>query len=145
MAELIEAPDGETLAIQHLSLILPAHSEFAGVRVVGSLPSKTNTHTPPGELVVVRGTGGAQRDLLVSIAQLTFTSWAAGPDDELRASAIARRVDAIILAAERDGFVATTPCSSVQRFALPYPDPDPVTGRSRYSATYAVALRGRVV
>lgn len=145
MAELIEAPDGETLAIGHLSAALADHPEFAGVAVVGSLPSKTDAHTPPGELVVVRGTGGAQRDLVVSVAQLTLTSWAASPFDELRAAAIARRADAIILAAERDGFLSTTPCSSVQRFALPYPDPDPVTGRSRYSATYAVALRGRVL
>lgn len=144
MPELIEPPDGETLAIQYLAGLLPKQAGFESVGVFGALPPTSPDYGPPGEAVVVRGTGGTVRDLAVHEVQLTLTAWA-GPEDDLRASEICRRAVALVLAAERSGWMAGSACSSVLLFAHPYIDPDPVTGRSRYSATLGVSLRGRVL
>ncbi|UXE05363.1 tail terminator [Arthrobacter phage Renna12] len=145
MAELIEPADAESVAIGYLSEALAADPDFAGVEVVGSLAAGTADYEPPGESIVVRLTGGSSRDLLVDVPQLTLTSWAATPADEIRASEIARRAHAHMRAAERLGFMGSTPVSEVAAFSLPYNDPDPTTGRARYSATYGVSMRGLVV
>lgn len=145
MVEIIEPADAETEVIAYLSAALGADPEFEGVEVVGSRPGRAAGYVPALESVVVRLTGGATRDLLVDVPQVTLTSWAGSPADELRASAIARRAHAHMKAAERLGFIGSVPCSSVQAFSLPYNDPDPTTGRARYSATYGVSMRGRVV
>lgn len=144
MAELIEPADGESEAIAYLAAALGADPDFAAVEVVGSLSASADGWQPAPESVVVRLTGLSSRDLLVDVHQLTFTAWAAAPGDELRASDIIRRVAAHIRAAERLGFMAGSACTEVLAYSL-YNDPDPVTGRARYSATFAVSLRGHVV
>lgn len=143
--ELIEPADAETLAVAHLAEELTTQVGFDLVEVVGSLPAVSSGFTPARETVVVRQTGGTEVDLVVTSAQLTYTSWALRPDDEVRASQIARRVHALVMAAERQGAMAGTPCYRVQPFTLPYPDPDPVTFRARYTATYVVDLRSTVL
>ncbi|AYN56829.1 tail terminator [Arthrobacter phage Andrew] len=145
MVEIIEPADAESVAIGYLSAALAAEPGFESVAVVGSLPATTADYEPPAECVVVRLTGGTSRDLLVDVPQLTLTSWAATSADEIRASDIARRAHAHLRAAERLGFMGATPVSEVAAFSLPYNDPDPTTGRARYSATYGVSMRGRVV
>lgn len=144
MAELIEPADGESEAIAYLVERLGADPGFEAVEVVGSLSASADGWQPAPESVVVRLTGLSARDLLVDVHQLTFTAWAAAPGEELRASDIMRRVVAHIRAAERLGFMAGAVCTEVLTYSL-YNDPDPVTGRARYSATCAVSLRGHVV
>lgn len=145
MVELIEPPDAETIAIDYLARALAVQPGFERVAVAGSLPTRTAGARPPDEVVVVRSTGTTPRDLVVTTAQLTFTSWARGPQDEVRAGAIARRVQALVVATELLGAMGETPCYRVQAPTAPYPDPDPVTARARYSATYLVDLRGSVL
>ncbi|MFJ4168385.1 hypothetical protein ACIPY3_02630 [Paenarthrobacter sp. NPDC089714] len=144
MVEILEPADGETLAIQYLQALFVSEADFEGVEFVGSLPAEVEGYEPPAEAVVVRLTGLSARDETVDVHQLTLTAWAASPTDELRASAIARRAGAFMRLAERLGAMAGVPCSRVQTFSF-YNDPDPITGRARYSATYAVSLRGQVV
>ncbi|QOI67657.1 tail terminator [Arthrobacter phage Orcanus] len=144
MAELIEPADGETVAISYLGGALAAEPDFEGVQVVGALSSASEGYVPPGEAVVVRLTGQTPRDLLVDVHQLTLTAWAEEPGEELRASDILRRAAAHMRLAERLGFMAGTVCTEVRTYSF-YNDPDPVTGRARYSATFAVSLRGQVV
>ncbi|ASR83182.1 head-to-tail-connector protein [Arthrobacter phage Abidatro] len=145
MVEVVEPPDGETLAVQYLAALLADQPGFEAVEVSGSLAAEDPDFEPPAEAVVVRGTGGAPRDVLVTDAQITLTAWAATPGAEVRAGEIARRCAALMVAAERLGFMAGTACTRVQVFSVPYNDPDPTTGRARYSATYGVSLRGHVV
>lgn len=143
--ELIETADAEAALAAHLRAALASQAGFESVGVSVVLPTATGSYTPPGEVVTIRRTGGGRRSLVFDDAQLTVSSWGAEPEDEERASAIARRVDAVVLAAERVGFVHDVPCSSVTGLASPYPDPDPVTSRARFSATYVLALKGAVL
>ncbi|WPM94261.1 tail terminator [Arthrobacter phage Marchesin] len=144
MVEIVEPADGESAAIQYLAALFLVEEGFESVALVGSLPSESPGYVPPAEAVVVRLTGLSARDEVVDVHQLTLTAWAEGPGDEIRASDIARRAGAFMRAAERLGAMAGVPCSRVQTYSF-YNDPDPITGRARYSATYAVSLRGRVV
>ena len=145
VAELIEPPDAEAAVIAHVAAGLATQWGFEAVEVLGALSTRTADYTPPVESVVVRRTGGSERDLIVDDAQVTLTAWAERPGDEERASAIARRAHAIVCAAERVGFMGDVACSQVRALSTPYADPDPVTARARYSATYVVALRGQVL
>ncbi|QGH74499.1 tail terminator [Arthrobacter phage Kuleana] len=144
MVEIVEPADGETVAIQYLSAALASEPGFESVAMVGSLPAETAGYVPPPEAVVVRLTGFNPRDQIVDVHQLTVTAWASAPGEEIRASDIARRVGALMRAAELLGSMAGVTCSRVRTYSG-YNDPDPVTGRARYSATYAVDLRGQVV
>lgn len=143
MVELIEPVDAVSVVISHLLEVLETQPGFEDVDVAASLPGADGT--PAHEAIVVRRTGGAPRDLIVDTAQITLTAWAATPGDEARADAIARRALAVTVAAERGGFMGDVPCTRVQVISDPYDDPDPVTGRARSSATYAIDLRSRVL
>lgn len=144
MVEIVEPADGESAAISYLASLFSVEEGFESVAVVGSLSAAAEEYEPPEEAVVVRLTGLSARDEVVDVHQLTLTAWAAAPADEIRASDIARRAGAFIRAAERLGAMAGVPCTRVQTYSF-YNDPDPITGRARYSATYAVSLRGQVV
>ncbi|AYN57488.1 tail terminator [Arthrobacter phage Kepler] len=144
MVEVVEPADGESAAIQYLAAALGSEAGFEDVAVVGSLPAAAEGYEPPAEAVVVRLTGFNPRDQIVDVHQLTLTAWAAAPGEEIRACDIARRAGALIRAAELLGSMAGVTCSRVQTYSF-YNDPDPVTGRARYSATYAVSLRGQIV
>lgn len=145
MGEFVEPADGETVLIAYLRDLLGKQPGFESVEVLGAMPSGSPAYEPPAEAVTVRLTGGVPRDLLVSNIQLTLTAWAAGPGDELRACDIARRCAGLVLAAERLGYMGATVCNDVRALSLPYKDADPVTSRARYSATFAVSMRGQIV
>lgn len=145
MVELVEPADGETVLILYLRNLLGQQPGFETVEVLGAMNATSPDYEPPGEAVTVRLTGGVPRDVLVSDLQLTITAWGAGPGDEIRASDIARRSAGLILAAERLGYMGQTVCNSVRALSLPYQDSDPVTSRARYSATFAVSMRGQIV
>lgn len=145
MVDFVEPADGETVLIGYLANLLGQQPGFESVAVLGAMDAASPGYEPPAEAVTVRLTGGTVRDVLVSNIQLTLTAWAAGPADELRACDIARRCAGLVLAAERLGYMGATVCNSVAALSLPYKDPDPVTGRARYSATFAVSMRGHLV
>lgn len=143
--DVVEPADGETVLILYLRNLLGQQPGFGSVQVLGAMPSSSRDYEPPAEAVTVRLTGGTPRDVLVDNIQLTITAWAAGPSDEVRASDICRRSAGLIRAAERLGYMGATVCNSVTVLSLPYKDPDPVTSRARYSATFVVSMRGQLV
>lgn len=145
MVEIVEPADGETVLIQYLDHMLGQQPGFESVAVLGAMDAASPDYEPPAEAVTVRLTGGVPRDVLVANLQLTITAWAAGPGDEIRASDIARRSAGLILAAARLGYMGETVCNNVLALSLPYKDSDPVTSRARYSATFAVSMRGQIV
>lgn len=145
MVEIVEPADGETVLILYLRNLLGQQPGFEQVAVLGAMDAASPDYEPPAEAVTVRLTGGNQRDVLVANIQLTLTAWGAGPGDDVRASDIARRCAGLVLAAERLGYMGQTVCNDVRALSLPYKDSDPVTSRARYSATFAVSMRGQIV
>lgn len=145
MVEIVEPADGETVLIQYLAHMLGQQPGFESVAVLGAMDAESPDYEPPGDAVTVRLTGGVPRDILVDNVQLTITAWAPGPGDEIRASDIARRCTGLIRAAPRLGYMGQTVCYDVAAIALPYKDPDPVTSRARYSATFSISMRGQIV
>jgi len=145
VAEFVEPADGETVLIQYLDAMLGQQPGFEDVAVLGAMDAASPDYEPPGEAVTVRLTGGVPRDVLVSNIQLTITAWGAGPGDEIRASDIARRCTGLVLFAARRGYMGETVVNDVQTLSQPYKDSDPITSRARYSATFAVSMRGQIV
>jgi hypothetical protein len=144
VVEIIEPADGETVLILYLRNLLGQQPGFEDVVVIGAMDAASPEYEPPPEAVTVRLTGGVPRDLLVDNVQLTITAWA-DIGGEVRASDICRRSAGLIRAAERLGYMGQTVCNSVQVLSLPYKDSDPITSRARYSATFAVSMRGQIV
>lgn len=141
MAEVSEPADAETALIVYLRNLLEQQPGFGDVQVLGAMSASSPSYEPPDEAVTVRLTGGVPLGPAVDSAQVTLTAWAAGPEDVLRASDIIRRSVGLIRAAPR----LMSQCSGVQELSTPYLDPDPVTGRARYSATVTLTLRGSVI
>jgi hypothetical protein len=145
VVEIVEPADGETVLILYLRNLLGLQPGFESVEVLGAMPSSSADYEPAAEAVTVRLTGGTLRDVLVANVQLTLTAWAATAQDEIRASDICRRAAGLVLAAERLGYMGQTVVNDVRVLSLPYKDSDPVTSRARYSATFAVSMRGQIV
>ena len=134
MAERILPPDAETIVVAYLSACLP------GAPVVGFRQGDPN-----GRALQVRQTGGSRRDVATFVPQVTITAWGANPRDELGASDLALEAASWMAYAEQAGWMGGAACAAVEVLSLPYQDPDPATGRARYSATYRPHLRGAVV
>jgi len=145
VVEIVEPADGETVLILYLRNLLGQQPGFEQVAVLGAMDAESPDYEPPAEAVTVRLTGGVPRDVAVDDLQLTITAWGADAADDVRASDIARRCAGLIRAAERLGYMGQTVCNSVRALSLPYKDSDPVTSRARYSATFAVSMRGQIV
>jgi hypothetical protein len=143
--EFVEPADGETVLILYLRNLLGQQPGFETVAVLGAMDAESPDYEPPPEAVTVRLTGGVPRDVAVDNLQLTITAWGKNAGDDVRASDIARRCAGLIRAAERLGYMGQTVCNSVAVLSLPYKDSDPVTSRARYSATFAVSMRGQIV
>jgi hypothetical protein len=143
--EFVEPADGETVLILYLRNLLGQQPGFETVAVLGAMDAESPDYEPPPEAVTVRLTGGVPRDVAVDNLQLTITAWGKDAGDDVRASDIARRCAGLIRAAERLGYMGQTVCNSVAVLSLPYKDSDPVTSRARYSATFAVSMRGQIV
>lgn len=146
MARVAVPADAETLAIGLLAGGLAADPVFAGVGVLGVAATDSPGFEAPPEFVQVRKTGGARPTLVSDRAQLTLTAYAEGhgPADELRAHEIIVRCGALLDAAANAGWLGPAPLKGVDALASPYLDPEPASGRARYSATYSVHVRGYV-
>jgi hypothetical protein len=141
VADVSEPADAETVLIVYLRDLLGQQPGFESVQVLGAMSASSPGYEPPVEAVTVRLTGGAPLGPAADSAQMTLTAWGAGPEDDIRASDIIRRSVGLVRAAPR----LLAQCRGVQELSTPYLDPDPVTGRARYSATVTLALRGLII
>lgn len=136
MAEIITFPDVEAAIITHYrtALTLVSEGEFAGIEVSTTIPDPR-----PSEFVRVNRIGGQRRNLVTDEATVIVEAWAlSGP----RASRLAELTRAHLYAAGEDQSLGGARCYWVQEFAGHGSLPDPDSGHIRYSATYAVAVRG---
>ena len=133
MSVRIGPPDVEATLIAYLAPLL------SPVKVAGQMQGN-----PHGAFLEVRATGGTRRDVAVFEPQVTLIAWGASPDDDAAAWQLAADVAAHMDAAERAGWIGSVSCTSVLVVSTPYKDPDPVTGRARYTATYRPQLRGTI-
>lgn len=130
MPELIVFPDAEAVVRSLLLSALPG-SAFAGVTVGTKVPSPR-----PAEFVRLMRTGGARESLVVDRAQITVEAWAG---TEARAAAVLEYCRAVIL---RGGVASGVQLYRPEEFSGPSNLPDPLSGQVRYTATFAVRLRG---
>lgn len=127
--ELFLEPDVETAVV---AVLFAASVDAVGYRY--GAPASAQTQ--------VRKTGGRKLDPAHWEIQITVTSWAASVEGEYLASQDARRSALVLEQAVLAGWLDSVACSRIQVVSSPYPDPDPVTGRARYSATYSFVVRG---
>lgn len=128
------APDGENILIGFLHSNLDVIGA-AGVSSVKPLQDRW---------VQVRATGGQPHSMVADWVQLTITAWARR-DDWDAAHQVMGVVRGLIEEAAEHGDLGGTPCYGGQVLAVPYNDPDPVTGVPRVTMTVRLALRGRYV
>lgn len=134
MAELIIFPDAETQWSQYFREALAERDPE--VEYVGSIiPSER-----PGKFVRVLRTGGTRRDLVTEVVTLTVEAWA---QKSVPAERLAQLVRALIHACDQlpDGAQVYT----VDEYGSPANLPDPLSDQARYTASYAVAVRGRAL
>lgn len=98
-----------------------------------------------GRMLQVANTGGNPRDEIgaYNVHQLTITAWGRNHDDDLEPERAAARALAVLRDAESIGNLGPYPCSAIEVLSIPYPDPDPQTGRARYSFTVRLHLRSQ--
>ena len=130
MVEILTPVDVVDVVIRYLTPLLP------GVEVTGGV---TPTEFATSSVHVIR-TGGGVRDLvtdhpIISIDSRHLTS-------EIEADLVARRVHALMTAAERVGVMAGTPVYEVTPMTGPYDNPDPThPSLFRVTCTYMVSVR----
>lgn len=134
MQKIVPA-DCNTLLIHYLADLhsdLPVTGKYAG--------------SPDRFTIEVMTTGGLpNRDRpAVFSHQQTILVWAPNTTDALHAERLAQEIAGEVALVELVGHLGGTPCTSVDVLSLPYLDPDPDTGRVRYSATYRLDLRATV-
>jgi hypothetical protein len=105
----------------------------------GSQLATTNrTPSPrPSEFVKVIGVGGVRRDQVTDVPTLAVEAWAS---TRSRAAALAQEVRAVMASLEGATFAGYT-VQAVTEYAGPGDLPDPLSDQSRYTATYAIAIR----
>jgi hypothetical protein len=135
-AEIITFPDAEGVAIAFYNVELAASVKFAAVRASTDIPNPR-----PTMFVRVMRTGGTRRDLITDTPQLVVEAWAAYSED---AQELAEFCRSRIHAASRAGVMGTTTVYELAEYSGPQSLPDPVTDQVRYTATYAIDMRGTV-
>lgn len=129
MAEVIVFPDIEAIVGVYLRAELPARG-FPGIKVVTRVPA-----TRPDVFVKVRRVGGIAQDLVVDEATVAVEAYAATEPDAVRLAQVCRGL--LHAAPSTDA-----PIYRVAEYAGPANLPDPTTAQVRYTATYAVRVRG---
>jgi hypothetical protein len=132
MAEVLVSPDAESAAVVYLRSGLGALADKVATKVPATMPAK---------MVRVSLTGGSRTGVASDTAQLTVECWA---DDEPTASNLARRSQALMLAAAwtTAGGVFVRRVDSVggvQNF------PDPDTAKPRYQFTVRWHVKPAVI
>lgn len=132
--QLIEFPDAETLLMAGVTVLLPEVLEGPVPRISTRVPSPR-----PGEFILILRTGGVARDFYTDVPQITVEAWA---KTETRAQLLAQKVRTVLRGLHEIGGYAIY---DVEEFAGPANLPDSLSGQPRYTATYAIPIRGRAV
>jgi hypothetical protein len=139
VAELIVFADVEDLFVTQLPIALAPYAdtvpELAGVDAGTKLP---NPLVLPFVKVLV--VGGVELDIITDEPTIVLESY--GPD-ELVAERVAAYSRAVMKRFGLLGWIGDVPCRRVTTVSRPQNLPDPLTGAIRYTATYAVTLRGQ--
>jgi len=130
VAEQVIPADAETALIRHLAARMPI--DVRGFRL----------GAPAHRQIQVRKTGGTTVDPAVDMAQLTVHVWGESTDDEQPTERLASKAVVWLRLADRAGFLDYVPMRNLRVLSTPYANPDPLTGRARYTFTIAVDLRG---
>ncbi len=139
MVQVVVFPDVEDLVRLYLTQELVLRAGFGDVKVFATtLPAKL-----PAECLLVRRTGGPERDLVTDLPQLTLEARA-------KTAGRAQRILALSLglmkAAARAGLMGDVPVYETNLLNGGYLDPDPDHPTiPRYTATLQLAVRGKVV
>lgn len=134
MAELILFPAADEAVWTFLDQRLQG-SALAGVHAYGTIPN-----TRPDRFVRIRMGGGVEVDVITAMPTLYVESYGARTGD---AKTIAEFCHALLLSASRDGWLLDVPLRGIDVISRPQELPDPLTSQARYTATYAVKLRGQ--
>jgi hypothetical protein len=137
MSELIAQPDVDDVMVQFFITALASREGFADVPAESGIPNPR-----PPRHVRTFVTGGVEIDLVTEEALVVVESFA---ETETAAAELARINDAFLKRAGRDGWLGSTPCRSVRSVSRPQNLPDPLYAGIRYTATYAIRLRGTVL
>lgn len=128
-------------------MLIPADAVTAAIEWLTARQTWPVSSRPSGNqrLLQVANTGGNPRDEVgaYNVHQLTITAWGRGHDDDLEPERAAARALAALRDAETIGQLGPHPCSAIEVLSIPYPDPDPQTGRARYSFTVRLHLRSQ--
>ena len=104
-----------------------------------ALSGRSTVPTTWTEFFRIERVGGTARDEVTDFPTLTIECWAQTLG---RAHWLAVRIQALMhWFSEINGYQIY----ELQEFSGPFRDPDSVTGKPRYTATYAVAVRGSVI
>lgn len=134
MTELITFPDADEVLWTFLDTQLQTDADYAGVHAAGLIPKAR-----PSRLVRVRLGGGTEVDVITTQPTVFVESYAAKFED---AKKLAGFCHAQILRAGRDGWFGSIATRGVDVISRPQDLPDPLTDQARFTATYAVMLRG---
>lgn len=137
VAELIVFPDPEQVLVDQLNIDLAASEAFATAKAGTRLPNPLEH--PFVKVLVV---GGTERNLVTDEPTVVLENY--GPDEGV-ASDLAAFTRALMGRYGRLGWIGEIPCLEVRTIGRPQNLPDPVADAIRYSATYALALRGSAV
>lgn len=131
MPEVIVFPDIEALVCDHLRSTLVSYAGTA-VHVATRAPEDAD------EFVLVRKTGGSDgRNIVQAVEAVTLECYA---DGEPRAARLAQLCRGLLGAMD---VVNGVQVYRIQEYAAPSNLPDPNTNQARYTATYAIRVRGR--
>lgn len=135
MAEVIVAPDVETLIVQYLTGRYAAIPAYATIKAYTKVPA-----TRPALFQRVLRTGGVRRQIVIDNAQITLESWG---NDAIAAVNLAQLTRGLMFAIDRVTYAGSTyQFYEPQEFSGPANLPDPDSDQERYTQTFSVGVRG---
>lgn len=133
MAEVIVAPDVETIVIQYLTAEFAARAGYTTTKAYSKIPASR-----PAKFVRVLRTGGVF-DFVIDRAQITLEAWA---DKAADAMALMQLTRGLMHAIDRVTVSGVTyQFYDPQEFSGPANLPDPESGQERYTETFSVGVR----
>lgn len=131
MAEVILFPDVEGLLADYLRAELGSRPGYTDMSVSTKIPNPR-----PERFVRVMRTGGSTPSLVVDDATILVEAWANKESDAVALAQLCRGLMRVL------DVVSGVQFYRVDTFSAPANLPDPNSGQVRYTATYAVRVRG---
>lgn len=122
-------------------VVFPDATDLLVTYLDGELTEHVGSRIPnprPTTFVRVLRTGGPKRNLVTDQPQMTFESWG---DDDAEAADLAQQVRSLVNALPGQ-IVDGVPVYRVDELSGPANLPDPLSSQSRYTQSFAIALRG---